>query len=449
MNIFQNSIARFQKISGIDFHILATILFRGWGVLAGSITVVLLPIWLTPSEQGYYFTFGSILGIQIFFELGLNQIVMQLVSHEVSHLHEDECGQFVGHTIHLDKISSLVAMNNRWYAIAAILFALICGILGIFFFPKKELSSDVAWLGIWLILVGVTAVNLWFSPKLAVMEGLGRVGYVARLRLLQSIVGYLILWMALYFGAGLWVSLVVPLAAALCSYYWLRFRATQLLWLSQREFSPMNRINWRNDVFPLQWRIGLSWASGYLIFSLFTPMVFINQGPVAAGQLGVALAIFASISAVGMSWIGAKVPNFVLHIAKGDKKNLDLLFKHLLIRSTIMIFICAISFLGIVQYLTYLNLEIVRRLVPLDVLVLLAIATIVNSLIFGMATYMRAHREEPMLLQSIMVGILTALAVYFGSRYGIFTMIFLYMLICVFISLPWTLWLYKKYYIKK
>lgn len=134
-----------------------------------------------------------------------------------------------------------------------------------------------------------------------------------------------------------------------------------------------------------------------------------------------------------------------MHIAHGQRKALDLLFKNLLIRSTILITICSISFLGVMQYVTYLNLSIVHRIAPLGVLVLLAITTIVNSLIFGMATYMRAHREEPMLAQSIVVGFLTALAVYLGSRHGVFVMMFLYMAITIIISLPWTTILFIQY----
>ena len=445
MNILSRRISQFGEACGIDFDILTTLLFRGWGVLAGGITVILLPVWLSPSEQGFYFTFGSILGIQIFFELGLNQIVMQLVSHEVAHLHEDESGYLAGNELYLDRVASIVSMTNRWYAFAAILFAVICGLLGTFFFLQKGAKSGVDWLPVWIMLVGVTSVNLWFSPKLAVIEGCGKIGHVARLRLLQSVMGYGILWLILYFGAGLWVALVVPLTAAACSSYWLRFKAPLLRWLSLRRYSFDNRISWRSDIFPLQWRIGLSWASGYLIFSLFTPMVFIHQGAIAAGQLGIALTIFASISTVGMSWMSAKLPNFVIHIAHGQRKALDALFKRLLIRSTILVTMSSISFLAIIYYLTYINLSIVLRIAPLGVLALLAITTIFNSLIFGMAIYMRAHREEPMLAQSIVVGLLTVCAVYLGSRYGVFTMMFLYMVITIAISLPWTAALFFQY----
>ena len=52
-----------RYIFGLDFHILATLLFRGWAVIAGGVTILLLPLYLSPSEQGYYFTFAELLAV--------------------------------------------------------------------------------------------------------------------------------------------------------------------------------------------------------------------------------------------------------------------------------------------------------------------------------------------------------------------------------------------------
>ena len=50
-------------------------------------------------------------------------------------------------------------------------------------------------------LICATAVNLWLSPGLSVMEGCGKVGQVARMRIVQSVIGYSLFWMALILGA--------------------------------------------------------------------------------------------------------------------------------------------------------------------------------------------------------------------------------------------------------
>lgn len=444
----RRTLARWRAVVGLDFHVLVTLLFRGWAIVAGGATVFLLPLWLSPTEQGYYFTFASALALQVFFELGLNQIVMQLVSHEVAHLTETADGRLVGKEAHLGRLSSLAHLIKRWYGVAALLFAVIGGIAGALFFTQKGTEPMSVWLGVWIVLVGATAANLWLSPGLAVMEGCGKVGQVARLRLVQSVLGYACLWATLLSGAGLWAATAVPVISAVCTGYWLKSHGNLLPWLSSRITDVKNQLRWRTDVLPLQWRIALSWASGYLIFNLFTPMVFSHHGAVEAGRLGMALTVFSAISTIGMSWVNAKAPNLTMHIARGERRELNNLFKALFLRSTVVIVLTSVGVVLVAWYLKQTGLPLMMRIASPGVLAVLAIATSVNSMVFSMAIYMRAHREEPMLTQSVVVGLMIAAMVYWSSRISIFSMMFYYMLIVIFISLPWTILLFSRYFKK-
>lgn len=442
----RHNLSRWQTIAGLDFHVFVTLLFRGWAVLAGGATVFLLPLLLSPTEQGYYFTFSSVLALQIFFELGLNQIIMQLVSHEVANLTETADGRLSGKDSHLGRLSSLARFLSRWYGVAAILFALIGGILGAFFFTLKGEEPKSVWLGVWGILVCSTAVNLWLSPGLAVMEGCGKVGQVARLRLIQSLLGYACLWSLLLSGAGLWAAIALPVISALCTGYWLRSHGDILRWLSRRATDAKNKINWRTDVLPLQWRIALSWVSGYLIFNLFTPMVFSNQGAVEAGRLGIALSLFSALLTIGMSWVNAKAPNFTMHIARGERHELNTLFKAVFLRSTSVVALTSVGVVIGIWYANQIGMPLITRIAPPGVLSILAVTTVGNSMIFGMALYMRAHREEPMLIPSIVHGLLMVCVVYYFSKIGVFLMMFWYMMTVLFISLPWAYILFIKYF---
>ena len=440
------SLNRWRAIAGLDFHVLLTLLFRGWAVVAGGATIFLLPLWLSPTEQGYYFTFASILALQIFFELGLNQIVMQLVSHEVAHLTETADGRLTGKDAHLGRLSSLARLISRWYGVAAILFALIGGVVGAVFFEQKGTEPLSVWIGIWIVLVGATAANLWLSPGLAVMEGCGKVGQVARLRLVQSVLGYAFLWAALLSGAGLWAATAVPIVSAVCTRYWLKVHGNMLRWLSSRAIVVKNQLSWRADVLPLQWRIALSWASGYLIFHLFTPMVFSHHGAIEAGKLGMALTVFSAISTIGMSWVNAKAPNFTKHIARGERRELNILFRGVFLRSTLVIALSSASVVLVAWSFNLIGVRQLMRITSPSVLAVLAIVTTVNSMVFAMAVYMRAHREEPMLTQSIFVGLMVACAVYIGSIYGVLVMMLSYMFIINFVSFPWTVVIFLRYY---
>ena len=125
---------------------------------------------------------------------------------------------------------------------------------------------------------------------------------------------------------------------------------------------------------------------------------------------------------------------------------LNSLFKALFLRSTIVIALTSASVVLVAWYLNKIGLPLMMRIASPSVLVVLAVVTTVNSMVFAMAIYMRAHREEPMLAQSMVVGLMIACGVYIGSIYGVLTMMLLYMLISIFVSLPWTLWLFFKYF---
>jgi hypothetical protein len=83
MNAWLNRLAQWV---GIDFHIQQTLLLRGWQVISGGVMLIFVAHWMTGIEQGFYYTFSSLIALQIFFELGLNYVVMQIVSHESAHL---------------------------------------------------------------------------------------------------------------------------------------------------------------------------------------------------------------------------------------------------------------------------------------------------------------------------------------------------------------------------
>ena len=431
--------------AGLDFHVLTTLLFRGWAVLGGGATAILLPLWLSPSEQGYFFTFASLLALQVFFELGLGQVIMQLASQEAAHLKVGAEGKLGGQAKHLGRLSSLVYLTKLWYGWAAVLFVLLGGGAGCVFFVQRSGDPGVSWLGVWLVLVCGTAVNLWLSPNLALIEGCGKVGQVARVRLVQSVFGYLLCWSALFLGAGLWAATALPIANAACTGYWIFRRDHTLRWLKSVPIEARYRLDWRADVLPLQWRIGMSWASGYLIFNLFTPVVFARYGAVQAGQLGIALSLFSALSTIGMSWVNSKAPQFGRYIALGQRTELNREFRHSFLSSTTFIAIASLAVVSAAIYGQHAAFPLMERIVSPPVLMILAVTTITNAAVYSMAIYMRAHSEEPMLAPSIAVGILNTLAVYVGSLISVFFMMSICMVIVLGVSLPWTIRLFSIY----
>ncbi len=431
-----------------DPHVLFTLLQRAWIILAGGVTLLLIPYNLTAVEQGYYFAFSSLIAMQVFFDLGFNSVVVQLVGHETAKLRVGTCDGALEIDPHRSRLASLMSLLRRWYRIAAVLFFLFLCPAGYLFFQSNEGLSTQSWMGPWTVQLLFTALNLYFSPFLAVSEGQGHVSDVAKLRLYQAIFACALMWTLLVSGAGLWATPVIPGVSALTTYLWLRGRHDDLVARSDT-VKPAAQINWYREIFPFQWRIALSWISGYFIFSLFTPMIFKHQGAEEAGRIGITLSIFTSLTTLGMGWVAAKVPSFSMLIARGQRAELNRLFVSVLKRSLLATATACAMLLLMVIALQAMECTLLHRISGLPILLCLSAVTLANVVIFSAAAYMRAHKEEPMLLNSVVMGIAVFGTAWVLSQVSVLATMVSYAALVLLVAMPWTLLIFfRSYYFR-
>ena len=414
-------------------------------IIAGGITILIVPWALTEVEQGYYYTFGSILALQAFFELGLNYVVTQIAGHESARLNIDNIGNIQGDKRNASRLLSLITIVKRWYFFATPVFVVVIFIGGFYFFQQKNDLSIQNWIGPWILVVLFTGFNLYLSPQLAILEGIGRIGEVARLRMYQSLAGMLILWIGLSKGIGLWAVSSVSGVAALTTFVWLKYFGN-LHTASDLSLNTDDLIDWRRDIYPMQWRIALSWIGGWIIWNSFTPMLFIHQGPSEAGRVGLALNIFMSITTLGTSWVNASLPSFLKYIALEQRMILNRLFLKTIASSMIFTSLLLIIFLVGVEILQTFNFVFAKRLAERPILFCLALVALANVFVSAAAVFMRAHKVEPMLSQTLTMGILVGLTSWVGSQYSSLTMILGYTFLGIFVGLPWTIILLLRFY---
>ena len=106
--------------------------------VAGVLTVFFVSTFLTGVEQGFYFTFGSILALQVFFELGLTGIMTQYVAHEVSHLKMNNQNVYQGERRFISRLASLVHFCVKWYTVLAFIVFTFLMVVGFIFFTYRD-----------------------------------------------------------------------------------------------------------------------------------------------------------------------------------------------------------------------------------------------------------------------------------------------------------------------
>lgn len=413
-------IRTFLKRAEVDRAVIFGLLSRIWAVIAAPGTALLIAFKFSPQLQGYYYTFASVLAFQSLIELGLGNIILQFASHERAKLTIDDNGHIYGDEGALSRLQSLISFALRWYFIAAIISACILSILGYLFFLKDS-NTVIYWKAPWLVLCVLNGIIFCMLPFWSILEGCNQVTQLYRFRFIQGFCISLAMWTALFLEGKLWVMPVASVMNILCSLIFLFGSYKSFFRTLLSAGCSRNRISWSKEILPLQWRVTISYFVGSFAYLLFTPVLFSYHGAVVAGQFGMTWNLIGIMMAIANSWLAPKIPQFGMLVARREFEKLDkMMFKMTKIVAIISI-LTAFCIEGSVLIINELDHPIFNRLAlrllsPLSTGIFL-IAQVIQIMLIPMSQYLRAHKKEPLVIPSVLQGILTALSVLILGKY--------------------------------
>ena len=390
------------KRIGVDKSIAYSSGSRVVAGLTGVLSVFFISTFLTGVEQGFYYTFGSILALQVFFELGLTGIMTQYVAHEASHLSLKENGEYEGLPLYKSRLASLIHFCTKWYTVLSVIVFIFLIIFGYVYFNRYgDNQENVDWQMPWILICIGTAIKLLQSPFNSIFMGLGYVKEMSKIGFYQQIIIPLATWIGLACGLKLYV---LGIGYLLSVFIWLLYvcsaglaKIVVFLW----KVRVTDAVSYMKEVFPYQWRIALSWVSGYFIFQLFNPVLFATDGAIIAGQMGMTLTAINAIQAFSMSWINTKVPLFSRLIALKDYPQLDKVFNKTLVQMAIVCLVILVLFFLVIFFLDLTQFKLggnvlAERFLPLLPMFLVALPMFIQLFVFAWATYLRCHKKEPL-----------------------------------------------------
>lgn len=432
----ENILRRLFRQTEVDQAVFFGVLTRVLQLLAGPISIVIITRKMTPEVQGFYYTFGSVLALQSFVELSLYLVIINVASHEWAHLGLDGERRIIGSSESLSRLVSLGRVVFKWYAAASALFVVGAGTVGYLFFSQDPHPS-IAWQGPWLALIGLTGLLLWFLPFNSLLEGCNQVATIQKFRLSQAILSYLVLWITLALGGGLWALVASAGVKVLRDMYLLGVQY-------RRFFEPFlkpptgPRMRWITEIWPMQWRLALSGVVSYFAFSLYNPVMFQYHGAAVAGQMGMTWSITWAVQSMALMWIHTKVPRFGMLIAKKDYAGLDRFWLRTSAVSMVVVTAGAGAVLLLVIGLNVLNVPLAGRMLPPLPLGMFLLATIFMQISQCQSAYLRAHKQEPILVMSVASSLATGLLVWvLGSRFGPIGAAIAYLGVIALIVVPW------------
>lgn len=404
------------KSFGVNRAIGFGVLTRMWSALAGPVTILLIATRFSKVEQGYYYTFSSLLALQVFFELGLLTVLAQFAAHEFAFLSWGKKGEITGSEAHRDRFVDLLGKGFKWYTVSAVLLIIVLIPSGLYFFSQSPANVvDFTWRLPWALAVIGVGGNLLLIPFYAVITGSGDVASINRREMIGGMSGSIIGWLVIACGGGLYAIPAVTTGTIIVGVVYLSKSKPALVKTALSSAFGLQRssytISWWGEVWPMQWKIAISWVSGYFIFQLFTPVLFKFHGPVVAGQMGMTLSIWNAILATCSTWMTVRAPAFGQLISFEKWNELDGEFYRTLKQSVIVtIGICSVV-LAVIYALQQYYTRFGQRLIPAQYFLFMFAALLAQVIISGFAVYLRAHKREPFLYLSVCGAIIQAICV--------------------------------------
>lgn len=411
-------LGRLARRLEFDRAVFYALVARAWQTLAGPVTVVLIVAFFTPEMRGYYYTFGSVLGFQVLFELNLSVVLLNAAGHEWPLLGLDERGRVTGDAHAFDRLASLERFGRRWYAVVAAVCWVAVGGTGLWLF--RDLSATG--LAAWVATVTASAATLFLMPRTAILQGCHQMEEVNRVGAAQSISGSLAMWASVPSGAGLWSA-----AAA----WWVKLGWET--WLVRRRYGEFFRslrerstppIRWGAEVWPLQWRLAVQAVIASAAFGSFTVALFAlggDQGKEAAGRLGMTWAVLNMLLWAGLAWVQTRIPRLAGFARSGNRAGYDRLWARVSLLTTAVVAAGAAVFWAAIAGMRAAGIWIAEGFSDPTTFGLIAAAIAAQHVINCLTIYERTRKRESFFVPNVIFNSVIAAGVWltapeFGER---------------------------------
>ncbi len=388
--------------------------------------------------------FSSALALQAIIELGLSAVIVQCASHEWAYLRQDSAGRVVGPEKNVSRLGHLLKVSLKWYFGAGVIFAAALAVCGGLVFSATP-AAGVPWVDSWYIISSIAGVYMLAIPVLAVLEGCNQVSSVYAFRLVQGLAYSITLVVSLLFGCGLSSLAYGLLVRLLLAALYIGVQKRQFL-LSLAKQPIVSRLDWSREVWPFQWRVGLSWLSGSIIYNIITPVIFIYHGPIEAGKMGMTWSLLTALESIAHPWVNTRIPALGALIARRQYEIADAKFRAAALAATSTAAFGGLIIIAFVGFVDILHINVSDRFLPLLPCAILVLHRVLSVAVSSVTFYTRAHKSEPLgPIYLVSAGLTCISSLTFGELYGASGISFGMLAIMCFWTVPFGWKNYKRF----
>ena len=418
-------------------------LYRICHALLAIVTLYFITHYLTPDEQGWYYTFLSFSALIYLFDFGLSIALVHVSAIEFVRLKWGSEGLILGSKS--NKFQEFINASFVKYLKKGILYFIIIFPFGILYFNDNEAAKNYFWYLPWIVHAILSALSLICLPYLSIIEGSGNIKEIYAVKTVQIFAGCILCCLLIYLNYPLYAASMLLLSVVIITIFWMIYYRKNNL---PEKINFVSNYTWKDDTKLFKNKVGITFLSSYLFVQIYTPILFYFEDPVAAGQFGLSLAVGNMIGLISSSWFITNIPSMTKFVAEGDHSKFKILFRKAFYQSSFFL-IFSVTLISFLYYL-FIHQEIFNRILGfynfLGILIFIIITHLINSIVI----YIRCFKKEPLAIQHFICSILTLITgTYSLIYYSVTGLIIAILVTQIFITVPVTLIGWRKYKLSK
>lgn len=398
-------------------------------LIKGPIIMLLVASCVSETTQGYWYTFGSLSALSALADLGFGTLVGQFSAHEFSQLSFDKQMRFVGEKERIEKMAGLFKYVIKWAICVCLIAYPIIYTIGIFVLNAHGGFS--AWIIPWTIFILSGSISFVAKIVLSFFEGCGQIHKIQSNYLISTLVISIASIIMLVLKCDLYALAVPSLLGAIAN-------IILLFCVFGRPLSQVfnlkikTKYNWSKQFLRLIWKYAISWGCGYLVFQLYTPMAFLKD-PILGGKVGITLTLVQACFVISNTFNSVLQPKLNMAVASHDWPRAEgYVYKGTAFSMAMYLMGAAVILFSVGFLVKYISLF--NRFLDIATVSWLLVAWFLQIIINTIATYGRAHKQEPFLYLSIVSALLTVGSTLFLMEYLPFNYFFMGFAISNFLS---------------
>lgn len=423
----------------IDKKTIWVFFFQISKILNGLVAIIFVPIFLTPYDQGLWFLMLSFGAILLLFSASQNSIALIFGAHEFRGLTLNG-SQILGVQQDINSLYSYIKFSKLFFI--KILSALATFTTVLFYFYIDEYNTFSLTTIFSIYILGLFFYGLNFS-LLSYIESFNAVEYANRFK---SLLISSIIVLCIYFLYNDYNLYALALSMSVSMVFWFIYFLFKFQNNIQNILSDKVHFSGHKKKIFLNYfkKNSFSMISGFLLFQIYTPVVYYFYGSEYSGKVGLSITVMTALFAISLTVLHAKLPYIIKLISN---KNYEEAYKIYFNISKVSIAIFTL-FLLLGLHLLF-NVEFFsiykNRVVELSPFIILSLAWFLQLIVYFLVTFIRIFKRELFVIPTIVSSIYILISTVIILKYFSVNYMFLGLLSSYSFGLPWIYIIYKNF----